>query len=93
MITRESKSSVTIKCDCGCNILDVVKFEWDNDPTDYSIICYGSTFYTLSDGIFRTIFERIKLSFMILMGKKFRLYDITMGEETFNEFKKGINKL
>lgn len=87
---NESKV-VIINCNCGCDeAIQIKKFTFDDDMSDYFISILAGEFSTKQRGIFRTIGHRIKLAFKMLLGKEYLLTDIVL---THDELKEYINVL
>jgi hypothetical protein len=84
---------LSIDCYCGCGVLRIVDYNTKEDRDGgYGIIYYAESFYSKQDGIFRTLWNRIRFAFNILRGKEFFLYDIMMNEKQYQELKDFVNQ-
>lgn len=81
------RQTIFCECDCGCATLQISKFD-DN----ISIDCKESFFYSKQRGIFETIKERLKMIWCIIIGKEYRLWDITLSPGKAKELVRAINK-
>lgn len=89
----DNKNSFTFKCQCGCGIIKIDKLDWEDVPERCLDIAYYALAYNdKQDGIFYTIWHRIKFAWQILRGKEFRLYDILIEDKEFTAFKVFINE-
>lgn len=106
MKEREEKiTNIKTECSCGCCILKIEEIEVYTDDEiqilqlpkskkyDYSLQILINTFYSKQRGILRTIKERIKLIWYILLGKDYLLNDIILSKDQADEFNKSLQNL
>jgi hypothetical protein len=86
----ENKVSLLVaECDCGCGI---IRFTDYKDDGDFLIEYYISNFYGKQDGVFKTIWNRIKFAYYVLTGREYDLYDVLLTDKKAQEFKKNLKK-
>ena len=86
---EEFQKSFKLPCDCGCGIVQVSKFIDGEGSIDY----FGSCFYEWQSPIIYHITESLKAIWCILTGKRYRLYEIVISEETWEDFKKFVESV
>lgn len=90
----ENEKEFTLKCDCGHGAIRITYWTEDKHTKHsiYFLDYYEMVFYTSQNGIFKTIWNRIKLATSILMGKEFNLYELVLYADQFKEFLNFVNK-
>jgi hypothetical protein len=86
MNDRHNESSFTIDCECGCTKL--VLDNWDDSIT---LSSYRTLFQSESEGFLDKIQKRVKSVWYAVTGKDYRLYEIVLYPEHFEQFKKFVN--
>lgn len=78
---------ILIPCSCGCSYLKIEKWTHDEDHELYSydIAFYKNNFYGDQHYIFATLYERWKRAFLTLIGRDYRLFDISVPDQHFEE--------
>lgn len=77
----DASKEFIVPCDCGHSVLRVSLYS-DKHEKWATIDTYISTFYT------RTFIERLKMAWLMLIGKEYRYFDIFLQEDKWNEFVK-----
>ena len=78
-------------CTCGCG---GIEYDFFTNDKDLVFSVYQSAFYAKQDGIFKTIWHRIKLAWFALIGKEYRLYEGLLDQEdivALREFLKSLD--
>lgn len=77
----KDEKRVIIGCECGCNrSINIIR-----DENDFYIELTAGLFYERYHNIFKIIGRRIKLAFFMLLGKEYKLYDITVKESDIDK--------
>lgn len=87
---------IVVNCDCGCDeaiqlkqlIYDDVELQ---EPVYYMSILVGF-FNAKQTGILKTIWHRIKLACLMLMGKEYRLSEIVLKKQDLDKLKQKLEE-
>lgn len=78
---------VILNCNCGCEEqISIKKYLWEKDVPSYTLSISTANYYNGQRGIFKTILNRLKLCWLALRGKEYRLTDIELNQEEITEF-------
>lgn len=90
--TEEEK---VLKCECSCGCGEEIKIKSFNfgDTKQYYLSLCAEQYYAKQNGIFKTIWHRIKTAFKILRGKEYKLTDIVLDENDMKELKEIIKEM
>lgn len=90
---NSSEKFIIVDCESGYgNSIKISKFTYDKDKYYYLDI-YSLDFYAKQTGIFKTIFNRLKLIFLILSGKEYRMANIVLTENDIKELTKKLKNI
>ena len=82
---------IILGCECGCEqAINIIKYIEDND---YYITITMGTFYERQRGIIKTIKQRIKASWYMLIGKEYRLCDINIKETEIDKIIESLKEI
>jgi len=84
----EENKMITVKCECGCSLLKIEKFDDDL----FFLSHYYSSFYNKQAPIFNRMTEKIKMVWFIITGRDYVLYEIALGRENTIKLQKMINE-
>ena len=73
-----TKNTYNLSCNCGCSIIKITK---DTDCDYYYLENYALSYHDKQKSLLYHIWNRIKLSFNILIGKEYMLYDIVVDKK------------
>ncbi|MFZ2992591.1 MAG: hypothetical protein WA061_02635 [Microgenomates group bacterium] len=65
---------------------------WEDDDF-VTLGVYPSGFYSYQDGMFKIMWERMKMAFYILIGKKYWLYELLLTKENVSDLKVAVDKI
>jgi hypothetical protein len=86
------KKQINLKCSCGCKMLSIEK----NKYGEMFFEIYSNDFYTKQEGIFSKLKQKLKLMYIVLLGKEHSLLDIYIekeqSEEVIAELKKFVEE-
>lgn len=85
-IFNKYEKKFMLPCDCGCGIMVVSKLFEDDGFISY----YESAFYAYQRPGKYNLIESLKAIWFFITGKRYRLYDISVTPEKWEEFKKFI---
>jgi DNA-binding GntR family transcriptional regulator len=90
--TMTMQKKINIMCDCRCVTLVIERDKYGCLNFDF----YENMFHTKQNGMIRTIMERLKLAYKILLGKEYMFYDVYVDEKessrVLEELKEFIDK-
>lgn len=93
----EIEEVVIADCMCGCGeAIQITHLKLSDEligDDEYYLSLKTDKFYAQQTSIFKLIFHRIKLAILMLLGKEYRLNNIILTKEQFEEFKQKINKM
>lgn len=86
------KEVINFECACvgSCGIVRITRFVEEGYPNEYFFVYYAPVYDIKYDGIFRTIWNRIKAAFHNLIGREYSLYEVVLLEEDWKKFKEEI---
>ena len=83
-----------LRCNCGCGILEINKWDFGEDNEDYSLIYWVPAFYgKQQDNLLQTIKERVIRIWQIARGKEFYLYEVVATKEELQTFVSELSKM
>ena len=88
---RENK--IMKSCTCGCSVMKIEKYEWENDTVEYGFSLYKDEFGNKQPRFFRNVLDRLKYTWYTLIGKDYCLFDILLSPEDFEDFKNKVNNI
>lgn len=71
------RKKININCGCRCRTLIIEKYKYGCLNFDF----YENMFHSKQNGMIRTIIERLKLAYKILIGKEYMFYDVYVDEK------------
>lgn len=83
--------TLELECDCGCSLLQVSYF-FDDDP-EIIVSHYISSWYANSHSIRKGLGQTFKMIWCAITGKRYQFYEIVIGNEQLEEFKKFVTSL
>ena len=88
---EENTKTIFVRCEDHCGNLTIDR--WDEDDyTDYLLSYNVPAFSLLQPNSWDNFKEKLKFLWMILSGKEYRLYELILHKETFENFiKEGQN--
>lgn len=75
---EDGQTVINIPCSCGTHSIQIMYF--DDDAEDIYFGFYIDGFY-IQNGIFKTIWKRLKTAFLILCGKSYRFEEIVLSKK------------
>lgn len=81
---------INIPCSCGCHSVNISYF--DDEMDDIFLSFFVDNFYN-QDGIFKTIYKRIKKAFLILCGKSYRFEEIVLSKEDLEKLEQEFHNI
>lgn len=87
---EDDRTVINIPCSCGTHSIQVEYF--DNTIEDVFLSFYLDKFYC-QEGVFKTIWKRIKVAFLILCGKKYRFEEIVLNKEDVKKLEQGLHNI
>ena len=89
---KDEMNVIIVDCDCGCN--DMIKITaFDDESNEYYISIISSNFTNQQKGIFKRIGHRIKLAWLMLIGKEYKLNELILTKSDMEELNNRINIL
>lgn len=82
-----------IHCTCGCGNGFQIMFRFEEDENYAYIDTLTSGFYSEQRGIWDTIKRRIKAAWFMLRGQEYRLHEVVLSKDQWNEFVETANKV
>jgi len=77
--------NIFVRCEDHCGNLTIDR--WDEDGfTEYFVSYNIPAFYAFQPGGWHEFKEKLKFFWFILTGKEYRLYELILHEDTFEEF-------
>jgi hypothetical protein len=92
ILTDKNNSKIIIECDCGCEAIELSKWEVTENTKEYCLSILTMAFYANQKGFFEKLFKRIKFAWHIITTGTHRLQEIILNEKDFRELKEVINK-
>ena len=84
-VDKEVKQ-VILNCNCGCEEqISIKKYLWESDLPSYSLSISTANYYSGQRGIFKTILNRLKLCWLALRGKEYRLTELELNQEEITQ--------
>lgn len=88
----EKSRMVFIRCEDHCGNLTIDR--WDEDDfTEYFVSYNVPAFIAGQSDLWYSIKERLKFFWLILTGKEYRLYELILHKESFEDFIKNGQEL
>lgn len=95
VVFKPTEEEKVLKCECSCGCGEEIKIKSFNfgDTKQYYLSLCAEQYYAKQNGVFKTIWHRIKTAFMILRGKEYRLTEVVLKKEEFEELKEIIKEM
>lgn len=77
-----------IKCECTRELLEIELFD-----DEYIITLYADCFDAEQKKAYQVIWDRVRAAWFMLRGKQFRMFELCLSKDKFEDFKKEINTL
>lgn len=94
VLKNTNGAELLVDCCCGCD--EGIRFRIDKDDLDY--YCFmtytnGNFYREQGDGVFCTIYKKLKKIWAIIRNKDFYYAEVVMTKDDFNEFKEYLNNI
>lgn len=88
-MSKADNKNIYIPCDCGCCVLEVSKWVWDDDDCGYDICVLDSRYDHDANGIW----NRIKRAAKALLGKPVYFNDVSLTQDSYEELLRKMSDL
>ena len=79
---NSNENVIVIPCSCGEHSIELHDFE-EKEIAIY--VNFSVNKFSIQDGIIKTIWKRLKMAFMILRGKSYRLEEFILSENDIEQ--------
>ncbi len=83
---------ISIKCNCGHGEIKIMKWFWD-EHIQYFVSYWEPVYYNKHPHIWEDFKERMKYIWMIIRGKDYQLFEVTLQEDQYLDFVEKVTKL
>lgn len=81
--------NIYMECDCGCCVLEISKWVWDEVDSGYDICVLDSRYDHEANGLW----NRIKRAAKVLLGKPVYYNDVALSPERYDELLRQMEEL
>ena len=85
-------NDIHVHCSCNCGDCIDMRFFIDDDEDFCYIGTSASVFYMKQEGLWGTICQRLKAAWFMLRGKEYRLHELVLSWEDYQNFADKIGK-
>lgn len=85
-------NDIHVHCSCNCGDCIDMRFFIDDDEDFCYIGTSASVFYMKQDGLWGTIRQRLRAAWFMLCGKEYRLHELVLSWEDYQNFADKIEK-
>ena len=86
----EEEAKTLIQCECGCGIVELCHWKWEDYYDDITISYFPLGYYAYQ----KVWLQKLRAIWKIITGKHYSFFDVTVSKEEFeNKMKEFLEKI